>query len=201
MVNSPTISSRMSSSVDDTLNVAVFVDHERDAAFLLLKIEQLRVQRRAFRHEIRFARQVQQFGFGERILLNEPHGAPQVQHADDVVDVLFVTPAGACVGSVEICDDDVGDRAVDVDANDFTAGHHDVVDRDGFEIDDAQQHVLASFGNPRAFVQHRAKFVHVQMIFARKMVAAQKWPQYEVADAVDEPRRTDTTASVAAPAR
>ena len=32
---------------DDALNVAVLVDDQRDTAFLLLEVEQLRVQRRA----------------------------------------------------------------------------------------------------------------------------------------------------------
>ena len=43
----------------------------------------------------------------------------------------------------EICATMSGIGAVDVDANDFVTGHHDVVDRHGFQIDDSQQHVLA----------------------------------------------------------
>ena len=67
----------------------------------------------------------------------------------------------------EICVTISGIGAVDVDANDFATGHHDVVDRYRFEIDDSQQHVLAAFRNSRAFAQHRAQFVHVQVIVAR----------------------------------
>src|SRR5262249_9253976 len=44
---------------DAPLNVAVFADDEREPTSLFLKIEELRVQRRALRYEIRLAGQLQ----------------------------------------------------------------------------------------------------------------------------------------------
>ena len=45
---------------DQPLDIAVFVDHETDPALLVLKIEQLLVQRRALGHEVRLAREAEQ---------------------------------------------------------------------------------------------------------------------------------------------
>ena len=45
---------------DQSLDVAVFVDDETDAALVLAEVEQLRGQRRAFGNEVTFARQLDQ---------------------------------------------------------------------------------------------------------------------------------------------
>ena len=84
--------------------------------------------------------------------------APQVQHAEHVVDVVLVDGQARVLA--------VGEHSkyfvhvvVDVQADDLVARHHDVVDGDVFQVEHPQQHVLVLAGNARALVDHGAQLV------------------------------------------
>ena len=74
-----------------SLDVAVFVDDERDAAPVALEVEQLHVERRAFRHEVRFALpcELQQVLAIEVAACERARDLLHVQDADDVVEVAL----------------------------------------------------------------------------------------------------------------
>ena len=74
---------------DQAFHIAVLIDHDAGAPFLLLKVEQLRMQRRRLGDEVGLPSFLHDRGLGDLVLGQEARRVAQVQHADDVVDVAF----------------------------------------------------------------------------------------------------------------
>src|SRR5690554_1310264 len=82
-----------------------------------------------------------------------------MQHADDVVDVTLVDWQAGVLAGTDLFEN-AFQAVVQVDADDFVARHHDVIDRDIFQVEDRQQHGLVAMRNQGAgFVYHRAQLV------------------------------------------
>ena len=56
------------------------------------------------------------------------------------------------------------DRVFQIDAHDFTARHHDVVDGDLLQVEHVEQHVLSAGWQRHVLVDQRAHFILSQMI-------------------------------------
>ena len=128
-----------------SLHVAVFVDHERDPPPLSLELQQLLVERGALRHVVRFARpgERHQFVAVELVAHQQPRDLLHVQDADQRLE-LAVVHRDARVPALADLFDDVVPVVLEVDAVDLAARHHDVVDRDLFQVEDAHQHALVA---------------------------------------------------------
>ena len=94
-----------------------------------MKIEQLQLQRRAFRNEVRFVAGGQQRFAGQLAIVEQMADLPGVEHRFDLVDVA-VEHRQARAFVVAQLFDDLFDRVVEVDAVDIAAWHQNVVDRD-----------------------------------------------------------------------
>ncbi len=165
-MNSPTISSRMSSERHQPLDVAVLVDDEGHAALVALKIQQLRIERGARRHEVRLAGAGR---LGQRIAIQAAarqlvHHLLHVQDADDAVDFPSIHRQPGVLALAQLFDDPVP-VVVDIDADDLVARHHDVFDGGVFQIQDADQHLLVAMRNHGAGLRHDgAQFLAAQGI-------------------------------------
>ena len=141
-VISPTISSRMSSSVTRPIEGAVLVDHEGEVRAALAERQQLVEQRRGVGDEPGRRRQRGDVEPGE---LAEVAAHPRqqvlgVQHADDAVGIA-APDRQAGVGAAHDLVEDLLRRRVGVDADDVLAVGHDLADLDAGEVEDAAQHV------------------------------------------------------------
>ena len=58
-----------------------------------------------------------------------------MQHADDVVDIALVNRQAGVLAAADLFED-AFQAVVQVDADDFVARHHDVIDRDIFQVED-----------------------------------------------------------------
>ena len=170
----------------ETLDIAVFVDDETDAALVLAEIDQLRGQRRALRNEVALARQFHQaFGI-ELVLHQQRQDSAQQRGADQVVDISGVN-RDAGVGKI-------GDQlqgfvpvVLEVDADDFAARHHDVVDGDLFQVEYAEQHIAVRIRNEAAgLVDRNAQFGRVQRIVVAAVAGQQEQPEYQLGKPVDD---------------
>jgi len=151
--------------------------------------QQLRVQRRPFGNEVGFARpgQLEQ-PFPCQLTIRElVHDALHVQHADDVLELLFVHRHPRVRTRADLFED-VVPAVGDIDRRDFAAGYHDVVDGDAFQIQNAEQHPLMSVRN------HRARFGHdgTQLFRAERMRCGlfrgnSQQPQHAVREQVRDP--------------
>ena len=139
---------------------AVLVHHQPDAPAQLLKVDQLPGQRGAFRDEVRFPDQVFQIGSVEiRLLHHHVEHLAQVQEAHDLIEGVAIDQH-AGVGAAGQFGDDLRPVAFQVDALHLVAWHHDVIDGDFLQLQDAQQHGLMPFGNHYpGFEHHRAQFL------------------------------------------
>ena len=151
---------------DQALNIAVFVDDECHAALVALKIHQLRIERRARRHEIRLARA----GRFDQCLAIQPSARKlvndllHVQHADDAIDFPLINRQARVLALTQLLDGPVP-IIVDIDADDLVARHHDVLHGGVFQIQNADQHLLVPMRNHRAGFRHdRAQFFAAQGI-------------------------------------
>jgi len=81
----------------DSQYVAVFVDDNADASFLLLEIDQLGRKGRVFRDEIGIVAGLEQAFVGQLIMAEQPRDLAHVDDAFDLVDVL-AEHRQACVG-------------------------------------------------------------------------------------------------------
>jgi hypothetical protein len=78
--------------------------------------------------------------------------------------------------------------AVDVDAEDVLARHHDVVDGDFLQVQDVQQHVLVAWRDHQSrFTDDRAQFLRTQHFVRTPLGIDAEHPQQAVADRVDGP--------------
>jgi hypothetical protein len=145
----------------EALDVAVFIDHEGQAAAVALERVQLRGQRRAFRHEIRLARacQLHQALACQRVAGQFLRHAFHVDDADEVVEFAVVQrqPRVWCLAQLV---EDVFPVVLDVDRGDLLPRHHDVVHRDVLEIEDGQQHLAVTRRDHRSRLgDHGAQFL------------------------------------------
>ena len=109
----------------------------------------------------------------------------QMQHADDIVDVVAKERHARVCGGSNLPDDLV-DRRFDVDARHLRPGHHDVIDRDFVEVEDAQHHVLVLGLDLGALVHDRAQFLLAEMIFCGMLRAEAEHQQNPVGHTVDD---------------
>ncbi|MNS98366.1 hypothetical protein D3C72_1327300 [compost metagenome] len=113
---------------DDAQNLAVFVDHHAQAPLLLVEVQQLQLQRRAFRHEVRFVTSGQQRFARQITVVQQVPDLPGVEHRFNLIDVAM-EHRQACALVMPQLFDDFFDRVIEVDAVDVTARHQNVVDR------------------------------------------------------------------------
>lgn len=126
---------------DDADHLAIFVDHHADTALLLLEVHQLGRQRRAFRHEIRLHAGLAEILLGQAALGQQARDLAHVHDPFDLVDVVAVDRQAGVAGGAQLLDDDL-EFVVEVDAFDFVARDHQVVDRDLLQVQQAEQHVM-----------------------------------------------------------
>ena len=136
-----------------TDHITIFVNHNGDTALLLLKIEQLGVQGRAFRDEIRLLAGTDQGFPGQLAAAQQARDGAHVHDAGDIVDVALIERQPGVVAGPQLMDDS-GQVVIQVDADSLVARDHDVVDRHLFQIEDAEQHILAAAGNAQASFAH-----------------------------------------------
>ena len=170
-------------------HVAVFVHHDADAPPRVLEIDQLAVQRRAFRHEVGLHRVLHQLRFVDVFLEQQPAQFAQVQQAQHVVGVAAVDGqpgvlAGAQGGH------DLIHVVVDVHAHHLVARDHDVFHGDAFQIQDIEQHLLVLFRDQAAgLVDHGAQFLGAEVVVVAVAGLGAGQLQEHHADAVDQPHQ------------
>ena len=114
---------------DNAQHFTVLVHHHAQAPLLFVEIQQLQLQRRAFRHEVRLVAGGEQGLFGQAGVGQQVLDLPGIEHGLHLVDVAVEHgQAGARRGAQLF--DDVFYRLIKVDAVHFAARHQDVVDRD-----------------------------------------------------------------------
>src|SRR5690606_2010733 len=134
-------------------DLPVFVDDQRDALAVLLEELQLPEYRRAARDEIRVGEDGPQVAGVERFVLQQPERAPNVQHADDAVDLALehrqlVVEAGRQLLA------DASRVGCQVECLDAVARHHHVVDGDLLEVQQVQQDRAVLRRHEPAALQH-----------------------------------------------
>ena len=86
-----------------------------------------------------------------------------MQNAQNMVEAVFVNRQQ---GVLACCDGghNCGQFIVDVDRGDFRSGHHDVVDRNGLQIQNPRQHTLALTDGCGTFGYDGLEFICGQLI-------------------------------------
>jgi hypothetical protein len=132
----------------DALYVTVFVDNEGDAPAAPLKLHKLCAERCAFGNEVGLLEQLYQRFLVKRKLC-KIREASQMQDADDFIDIVPIH-GQSCV--LALVDDsfDLVLLVIEIDADDFIMRHHDIVDRDFFEIENADKHLPIAVRNAAA---------------------------------------------------
>ena len=171
---------------DDALDIAVFVNDECDALAAALKLHQLHTEWCSFRNEIRLLEQSFQCVFIKRVLCQVREPA-QVKDSDDLVDAVFVhgqTRVLACRDNVL---DDV-DIVIQIDTDDLVVRHHDVVHRDLFKVENADEHLPIASRDPAAcFMDDRPQFLMAQGVQWYAVVTDAEQVQHAVGCHVDQP--------------
>lgn len=175
---------------DDAQHFAVFVHHHAQAPLLFMEVQQLQLQRRAFRHEVGFVAGGEQGFFGQAGVGQQVLDLASVEHRLDLVDVAVKHRQARALGRAQLLDDGF-DRVIQVDAIHFTARHQDVVDRDvvqGVDAGQAGGAVVVGLGL-RFVVMLGQRFV----AFLYHAGFTCKRAQQQQADAVEQPgqRRED----------
>ena len=122
----------------DTQDFAIFIDHHAQPALLLVKVQQLQLQRGAFRDEVGFVTNGQQCLFGQAGVGQHVLDVAGVEDGFDLVDVVVKHRQARTRGLAQLFDQFL-DRVVEVQALDFAARDQDVVDRDVVQRMDAGQ--------------------------------------------------------------
>ncbi|MNP35803.1 hypothetical protein D3C76_1291520 [compost metagenome] len=121
----------------DAEHFAVLVDHHAQASLLFMEIQQLQLQRGAFRDEVGFATGRQQGFEGQAAIAEQMADLPGIEHRFDLVDITVEQRQARAIVVAQLLDDFL-DRVVEVDPVDFTARYQNVVDRDVVQRVDAR---------------------------------------------------------------
>jgi len=146
---------------DQALDVTVLVDHQRHTLFLFLEFQQLPRERCSLGHEVGAAHgafQVVDAEVAERQLGDD---AADVQQTHDVVDAFTVDRHAGVHGLRQLVDD-IAPFIVQVDTDDVSSRHHDVIDRGLFQVEDVDQHALVIVRNVPALGEKGPQFVAVE---------------------------------------
>ena len=152
-----------------------------------MKVEQLPVQWRALRDEIRLADQSFECFAVELAVQQGMHRAPRVHESDHVIDAAAIHQDTRIGHLLQLFEDHV-ERVVQIDAIDLAAWHHDVVDRDLFQVEDVQQHLLMALRDHRAgLVDHGSQLFATQCIALGILGEDPQQAQHRVGHQVDQP--------------
>ncbi len=150
---------------DNAHHFAVFVHHNRQAQLVLLEVQQLRVQGRTFGDEVGVVHFPFQGTPVQTVLVDHPAEVAQVQHADNIVDVVAPYGEAGVRGGLQATQDLVV-AVVEVDAVDVIARHHHIIDRDLLQIENVQQHAAVARRNQRTRLgDDGAQFLGGHMLF------------------------------------
>ena len=154
---------------------------------MLLEVQELLVERRAFGNEIRLADPLEQQRLRELAACELGQQVANSGHADDVVDVLAID--GQAIVRARLDDREVVfPRAIEVEADDLLARHHDVVDGDGVEVEDAEQHALVAARHHHAGFRHDgAQLLGAQRVRCDLIGPHAEQPQQAVREQVQQP--------------
>ncbi len=128
---------------DQALQIPVLIDHQCDAPSLALKVMQLSVECRAFRNEVRLARQrnLQQAFARERRLRQCVRHLFHMQDTDHLIQTALVNRQPRMWTGAQLFEH-VVPVGRDIDACDIVARNHQIVDGDFLQIQDTHQHAL-----------------------------------------------------------
>src|SRR3569623_3618421 len=146
------------------------------------------IERRALGYEVRLLRNLGEKSFVEPGLNEQVDGGADVDYPfDALIDAVAVErQTGVLAGGEQ--PEDVVQIAVEVDADDFTARHHDVVDRNVLEVEDAEQHTLVAAWNQRTrFIDHGAQLLAAELLNRRLGGREARELQKGIGYAVGEP--------------
>src|SRR6056297_193624 len=147
-----------------TQDVTILIHNHTKPAATLLEIDELGVQRGAFRNEIGFLAKLHDHGLVNLLLLKQLRSTAQVEYALDVVDVAFVNRKSCVLAAAQLTQDCVS-VVLQIDPYDLVAGHHDVIHGYFFEIEDADQHVLVLGWNQGSGLVHQcSEFFTTQVV-------------------------------------
>ncbi len=170
------------------LNIAVLIDHECHAALVALKIQQLHVERRSGRYEVRLARLGRR---GQCLHVKVParqfvHDLFHVQKADDAINFALIYGQSGVLALAQLLHDPVP-IVIDVDADDFIPRDHDVFDRGILEIQNADQHLLVAPRNHGAGLGHNRAQLFAAQGVCRHLPRHTEHAQYAIGEQVREP--------------
>jgi len=133
----------------------------------LLEIQQLPGQRGALGDEVGLADQALQIGAVEvRFLGRQAEHLAQVQEAHHLIEGIAVDQHAGVGAAVQVLDDLVP-VIVQIDARHLVARHHDVLDGDVLQFEDAEQHGLMALGDHHPGLQHhRAQLFGAEGVLA-----------------------------------
>ena len=197
VVNSPMISSTMSSSVTRPMSSPYSSTTSARRSLVLLEVLQLREQRRARRDEIRLAQHLaQRPPRRSRRRRAARSTLRSVQHADDVVRRVLRIPAGACGSRWRAAGAMASGVVVEVDRLDLAARRHHVVHRDALEVEQVEQDrlVLPRHELPASSTSVRISS-GVELACSRRSCRVEpEEPQQRLHEEVDEPDDRDSSA-------
>ncbi|MNE64940.1 hypothetical protein D3C80_1603820 [compost metagenome] len=142
---------------------------------MLLEVDQLGRQRRAFRHEVGLQAGFAQAFLGQLVVRQQAGDLAHVDDAFDLVDVVAEHRQAGVAGVAQLADDGF-QLVVEVDALDLVARDHQVVHGDLIQVEHAQQHALASGDLLLAgrLVRHVAAALIVRAACRRQAAEAQE---------------------------
>ncbi|MOA06050.1 hypothetical protein D3C78_1256710 [compost metagenome] len=169
---------------DDAQHFAVFVDHHAQASLLLVKVEQLQLQRGTFRHEVRLVAGRQQRFPGQARIGQQVKDVSGVEDGFDLVDITVEHRQARALVVAQLFDDFL-DGVIEIDAVHVAARYQDVIDGDVVQRVDAWQRVRAACGF-RGRMPLRQRFV---LTLLHHFGLAGEWPCQQLADAIEQPCR------------
>jgi len=123
----------------------------------------------------------------ELVIAQQAYDSTHVQHAFEIVDVAAVTGHARMMTSDQLLDD-VRPFVFEIDGVDFAARHHDVLDRDAFQIEDAEQHFAMLVRDHRTgFLDHGAQFLAAEGVGGARLGTHTEQAQCRVRDFVEHP--------------
>ncbi|RWW90332.1 hypothetical protein BHE74_00044329 [Ensete ventricosum] len=169
---------------DNAQHFAVFIHHHAQATLLLVEVQQLQLQGRAFRDKVGFVASGEQRLFGQAGVRQQVLDLPGVEHRFYLVDVAVEHRQARTLRGAQLFND-FFDRVVQVDAVYFAAGHQDVIDGDVVQGVDPRHAGCAAFVGfgLRVIIVIGQRFV----AFLDHAGLAREWAQQQQGDAIEQP--------------
>ena len=170
------------------LDVAVLVDHQPQAALLPLELGQLLVEAGAGGNEAGLAHRLADARRRQLLAEELRQDLAQVQEADHVVQAALEHRQAGERRPAQLVQH-LAPVVAQVDADDLAALHHDVLDPDLLQVEDAEQHAPVPLRQQAAGFAHRAAQLLAGQGVAALLRRHAAQPQQAVGEAVDQPHQ------------